>query len=121
MNLIDWPALVRNALWVLGLSIVLAAWSYLSWLAARRAVRVWRAVDWPVFVVPASAGLMLFAASLAWGAVRAWERILWIILAAAFLAQMAQSWRQARRQGWLPTLPIAEPPGQGSADHAADG
>ena len=39
MNLIDWPALARNALWILGLSIVLAAWSYVSWLAARRKVR----------------------------------------------------------------------------------
>jgi len=105
MSLIDWPSLVRNALWVLGLSIVLAAWSHMSWLAARRRVRAWRAVEWPVFVVPAVAGLAVFATSLAWGATRTWERVLWIILAAAFLAQMAQGWREARRQGWQPAPP----------------
>ena len=52
MNLIDWPALARNALWILGLSIVLAAWSYVSWLAAQRKVRTGRATGWPVFEVP---------------------------------------------------------------------
>ena len=102
MDLIDWPSLARNALWILGLSVVLATWSHVSWLAARRGVRAWRAVEWPVFVVPASTGLALFAVSLAWGATRTWERILWIILALAFLAQMAQGWRQARRHGWQP-------------------
>jgi hypothetical protein len=120
MSLIDWPSLVRNALWLLGLSVVLAAWSYLSWLAARRGVRVWRTIGWAVFEVPASAGLALFAISLAWGATRTWERILWIVLAAAFLAQMMQGWRQARRQGWLPLLPSSEAPGQNATDGASD-
>jgi hypothetical protein len=120
MSLIDWPALFRNALWILGLSIVLAAWSYVSWLAAQRRVRVWRTINWPVFVVPASAGLMLFATSLAWGATRMWERALWVILAAAFLAQLAQAWREARRQGWQPP-PTAEAPGQSATDDASDG
>jgi len=121
MNLIDWPAVVRNALWIVGLSIVLAAWSYLSWLAARRGVRVWRAIDWPMFAAPASAGLALFAASLAWGATRAWERILWIFLAAAFLAQMVQALRQARRQGWSPAPAASGTSAQNSADRPSAG
>jgi hypothetical protein len=107
MTLIDWPSLVRNALWILGLSIVLAAWSYASWLAARLRVRAWRAIEWPILVVPVSGGLMLFAASMAWGAARIWERVLWIALALAFLAQMTQGWREARREGWLPQLAAA--------------
>lgn len=119
MTLIDWPAVFRNALWILGLSIVLAAWSYVSWLAARRRVRAWRAVDWPVFIVPLSGGLMLFAVSMAWGATRVWERLLWIALALAFLVQMAQSWRETRRGGWLPR-PLAAPDDANSADSGAD-
>ena len=107
MNLIDWPALARNALWILGLSIVLAAWSYVSWLAAQRKVRTWRATGWPAFEVPAAAGLMLFAVSLAWGATRTWERLLWIVLALAFLAQFVLGWREARRLGWLPSAPAS--------------
>ena len=100
MNLIDWPALARNALWILGLAIVLAALSYTSWLAAARGVRLPRALGWPVFGVPSSAGLALFAASLAWGSTRPWERILWIILGLAFLAQVWLAWRSARARGW---------------------
>ena len=119
MNLIDWPSLARNALWILGLSIVLAAWSYVSWLAAQRKVRTWRATGWPAFGVPASAGLAIFAISLAWGATRPWERVLWIILAVAFLAQAAQGWREAHRQGWQPAL-SEEAPSLGSADDASD-
>jgi hypothetical protein len=117
MTLIDWPSLARNALWILGLSIVLAAWSYASWLAARRRVRAWRAIEWSVFVVPVSGGLMLFAASMAWGATRAWERILWIVLVLAFLAQMAQGCREARREGWQPQPAAAarDPNSSGSA------
>ena len=61
MTMIDWPSLARHALWILGLSIVLAAWSYVSWLAAQRKVRTWRATGWPAFEVPAAAGLMYFS------------------------------------------------------------
>jgi hypothetical protein len=111
MNLIDWPSLARNALWILGLSIVLAAWSYVSWLASQRKVRTWRATSWSAFEVPAAAGLTLFAASLAWGATRTWERLLWIALALAFLAQFVLGWRKARRQGWLPSAPASAAPG----------
>jgi hypothetical protein len=110
-NLIDWPALVRNSLWIGGLSIVLAAWSYTSWLAARRGLRVRRAIGWPAFQAPTAFGLLLFSASMAWGATRAWERALWIVLSLAFLAQAGLGWRQAQRCGWhlerqpTPTMP----------------
>jgi hypothetical protein len=102
MNLIDWPALARNALWILGLSIVLAAWSHMCWRAAQRGVRLRRAAGWPAFEAPSSAGLVLFAASLAWGATRSWERILWMVLGVAFLAQAGLGWRAAKRHGWQP-------------------
>jgi hypothetical protein len=120
MDLIDWPSLARNALWILGLSVVLAAWSYVAWLAARRGVRTRRALEWPVFVVPASSGLMIFAISLAWGATRTWQGVLWIVLAAAFLAQVAQGWREARRQGWQPA-PTVEALSAGADDDVSDG
>jgi len=100
MDLIDWPALIRNALWILGLSIVLATWSYVSWLAARHRERVWRAMNWPAFEVPSSAGLALFAASLAWGATRPWERVVWIVLGLLFLGQIVLGCRAAARRGW---------------------
>jgi hypothetical protein len=90
----------------------------MSWLAARRRVHAWQAIDWPVFAVPASLGLVGFAASLAWGATRTWERILWIVLAATFRTQAVLGWRQARRQGWQPRLP--EEASADSADAASN-
>jgi hypothetical protein len=96
MDLIDWPFVARNALWILGLSIAFAAWSYTSWWASAQHVRLRRALDTPRFQLPFSAGMVLFCASLAWGATRWWERVLWIILGLAFLWQVAVYWRAAK-------------------------
>jgi hypothetical protein len=108
MALIDWPSLARNALWIVGLSVVLAAWSYTSWLAARREVRLRQAIGWPAFEAVTSAGLALFSASLAWGATRSWERLLWIVLAALFLGEVLLGWRTAAGHGWLGDKDIAK-------------
>jgi hypothetical protein len=97
MNLIDWPYVVRNALWIAGLSIALAAWSYTSWWASVHHLRVRAAVARPSFEIPFSAGLLLFSASLAWGAERGWERALWAALAFLFAWQMAAAMRAAGR------------------------
>jgi hypothetical protein len=70
----------RNALWILGLSIVLASWSYTSWWASMRRIKVRHALGLPRFQTPFAVGLTLFCASLAWGSTRWWERGLWIVL-----------------------------------------
>lgn len=106
MDLIDWLGVVRNALWVLGLGIALAAWSHLSWWAALHHVRMRRALNLSRFQVPFSLGLVLFCSSLAWSATRWWERGLWIVLGVAFLWQVAAGWRFAARQGW--DIPLDE-------------
>jgi hypothetical protein len=90
LDLIDWSAVVRNALWIAGLSIVLAGWSYTSWWAARRGVRMRTALGRRIFLVPFAAGMALFSGSLAWGAGQLWERGLWILLVFAFSWQAAQ-------------------------------
>jgi hypothetical protein len=64
MDLIDWLGVARNALWILGLSIVLAAWSHLRWWAMSRQIKLRRAWEWPRFQAPFSAGLILFCISL---------------------------------------------------------
>lgn len=102
MSLIDWAGVARNALWILGLSIVLAAWSYVTWDAGQRRVRLRRAVTWPLLHVPVTAGLLLFSISLCWGARALWERIAWAALALAFVWQMVMGWRAAHSGGWRP-------------------
>lgn len=100
MDLIDWAGLARNALWVLGMSIALAAWSYASWWAMAHGMRFRAALPRPRFQLPSAAGWTLFCISLAWGATRWWERILWVALALAFLWQAFVWARQAVAQGW---------------------
>jgi hypothetical protein len=101
--MIDWVYVARNALWILGLSIALAALSYAGWWAAENdgaGPRVrWRAL-WglPVLTRPFAAGMTLFCASLAWGSTRWWETVLWALLGLAFVAQFIQAW-------WAPHTP----------------
>lgn len=100
MELIDWPGLIRNALWIVGLSIALAAWSHLSWWAPVHHVKLRQALSLSRFQVPFLAGLTLFCAGLAWGTTLWWERGLWGILGLAFLWQVIAGWRFASARGW---------------------
>lgn len=100
MDLIDWPGVARNALWIVGLSIGLAALSYASWWAKEHGLRMREALGRPFFTVPFAVGMAAFSISLAWSAVRWWERGLWIMLAAAFLWQLAADARRGARDGW---------------------
>ena len=94
MNLIDWPDVLRNTLWIMGLSLALAAWSHTSWWAGVHGQRVRAAVARPSFEVPFSAGMLLFLASLAWGAEHGWERVLWAALGLAFGWQVVAGMRR---------------------------
>jgi hypothetical protein len=92
---IDWLALARGALWILGLSIILAAWSYATWWASVHRVPWRRAVAMPMFTVPAFAGLALFSASLAWGLDRLWMRVLWAVIGVWCLWEIVRARRTA--------------------------
>ena len=99
MELIDWPYVARNALWLLGLSVAFAAWSHSSWRAAVHGQRLRQTLEQPLFVVPFAAGMLLLAASLAWGATRGWERLLWVSLGLWFAWELAVGVRRARGTG----------------------
>jgi hypothetical protein len=73
----DWLTLARGALWVSGLSLALAAWSYASWWASVHRLPLRQALGRNAFVAPFDLGLALFAAAMAWGAVATWERAAW--------------------------------------------
>jgi hypothetical protein len=100
MDLIDWPYVVCNALWILGLSVALAAWSYLSWWAWARGQRLRQALSLPLFVVPLSAGMLMFSVGMSWGAAHGGERALWAGLALWFAWEIVSSVRRAHREGW---------------------
>lgn len=101
--MIDWPGVARNALWILGLSIALAGWSYTVWWARMSQHGLRRALDRTAFQVPFNIGLLLFSVSLAWGATALWERLVWIALAIAFAWQVVLAVRAGRRNVETPS------------------
>ena len=95
MGQIDWLGLIWSAVWILGLSIALAAWSYASWWAGSHRVPVRRVVGLPIFTIPFFAGLALFSAGLAGGMDRLWLRALWIVAGLGCLWEVMRAWRSA--------------------------
>jgi hypothetical protein len=86
--MIDWWFVFVSALWILGLSIVLAAFSYHDWLR-RETGRRWKEVRaQPSWQFPFSGGMLLFCLGMGLGReVAWWERTLWGLLAASFVWQ----------------------------------
>ena len=91
---IDWLFVAVHSLWILGLSISLAAFSYHNWLRQElgRTLRAqWREPAWRV---PHFAGLLLVAISIvlmkpsSW-----WERVLWSILAIIWARDIHSGWK----------------------------
>jgi hypothetical protein len=82
---IDWYFVFTNSLWILGLSVVLAAFSYHHWLAGetgRRLREQFRESGW---LLPFSTGMFLVGVGFGLAeSARWWERTIWLALAASF-------------------------------------
>ena len=96
MQLIDWSGLARSALWITGLSLVLATCSHASWQSAQQRIGLRKMLDRAAYQAAATTGLSLFAVGCAWGAVQLWERLAWIALALTFAGWAFMGWRAAR-------------------------
>ena len=103
--MIDVWGVLHSALWILGLAIGLATWSYARWWAIRHEVRLRETVNMPKFVVPFCAGLALFSLGLALSGRRWWESAAWACLVLLSAAQGTYSWV---------TRPRTDQPGCGS-------
>ena len=98
--MIDWFGVFHNALWILGLAIVLAALSYADW---RRRLTVppvsfRKALAGPGFQAAVSLGFVLFCAGLALGSTVWWQIAAWAALGLLFAWQSLTSLRQLRRK-----------------------
>ena len=98
--MIDWWFVGVNALWILGLSIILAAFSYHNWLRRETGQRWKEAFARPWWRIPFSLGMLLFCLGLGLGrGIAWWERALWGVLAVSFAWQLSEAALQARRLG----------------------
>jgi hypothetical protein len=95
--MIDWIGIITNGTWILGLSIVIATWSYADWFAAlcSRAsrTRMREVLGQAAFRIALWSGLTLFCVGVALAGGRWWERILWGVLAAMSAVEVWQARR----------------------------
>lgn len=99
--MIDWFSIIATGMWIFGLSLALAAFSYAGWQAswigdslrtqlARGEVQ--NTFNW--------AGIF-FCAGLAAASQRWWEKGLWVLLAVVFLGQFLIVWLNDRKSHYL--------------------
>jgi len=81
---IDWWGFLHNALWVIGLAVVLAALSMTSYRAHEEGARLWQKLSEPGFLLPFNAGITLFCVGLLFSSQVWWEWVLWGVLLLAF-------------------------------------
>ncbi len=89
--MIDAWGVFSNALWILGLAVILAVWSYASYEAGRSKQRVRHKLDELGYALALNAGMLLFLAGMVATEDRGWARVLWSILGLGLIAESV--WR----------------------------
>lgn len=95
--MIDWWGVFSNSLWVLGLSVLLAAWSMAYYDAQRSDRKTLQILGEDGYSWAVTVGLVLFCAGLAATEDRVWAQILWGVLGVAFIGDQVLRWRKAER------------------------
>lgn len=88
---IDWLNILYNTLWIFGLALILAAFSYASWQADQQGQKLRQRLDSISFQFPLSIGLTFVSLGLTFLAQVWWERLIWLVFVGLFLFQSWQS------------------------------
>lgn len=100
--MIDVWGVFTNSLWILGLAVLLAVWSYASYEASRRKVKVRQVMHELGYALTLNVGMLLFLAGMATTEDRGWARGLWIVLGLGVIAESV--WRIIQhRKGATPS------------------
>ncbi|MBN1978299.1 MAG: hypothetical protein JW918_12960 [Anaerolineae bacterium] len=94
--MIDVWGVIANSLWILGLAVLLAVLSWAHWTASTEGNRLRDELKRPRTQQALGLGLLLFCAGLAATGHTWWERILWGLLAAAWIFQAWLAGRNKR-------------------------
>ncbi len=84
--MINWVSLAANSLWILGSSVILAAFSYGSWAASEQKQKLRLALRSSGTWLALHIGAVLICAGLAATSQPWYEILIWILLGIAFLA-----------------------------------
>jgi len=100
--MIDVWGVFSNSLWILGLAVLLAVWSYASYEAGRRKQRIRHVTHEFGYALALNAGMVLFLAGMATTEDRWWARVLWIVIGLGVIAESV--WRIIQhRKGAAPS------------------
>jgi threonine/homoserine/homoserine lactone efflux protein len=91
--MVDWAGMGKTALWVLGLAIILATWSWNEWWARVHKRSLRSVLGEARFQVPLSIGLFVFCVGMALSENTLWKTAVWAVLALLFAWQGVQTWR----------------------------
>lgn len=92
--MIDWLAVLINSLWILGLSILLASFSYQYWLAGQVKRPLRAQLNTPSFLQSFWLSLGLISAGLAGSSQTWWETSLWTLFTLLSLYNLFTANRQ---------------------------
>ena len=95
--MIPWRSVFFNFLWILGLAVLLADLGFHYWLAQREGSGLRAQFRLPSFQKGAWLGLGLFAVGLAGTVDRAWEVVVWALLALVCLVSLITTLRSDLR------------------------
>jgi len=96
--MVEWASLALNGLWVLGVAMILAAFSLSYYEAQRRGEQLWARLAAPGLRLPLAFGLLLISLGRALLGSRWWERVLWGLFGAASAWQLWTAWSESRRE-----------------------
>lgn len=93
--MIDWASVAFNAVWIAGLSIILAAFSYHSWLAGVTGRALRAALNDRSWKLSFSTGMLMTCVGLGYGLTwNRWVTALWTALGVSYAYQLLMSLRE---------------------------
>jgi multisubunit Na+/H+ antiporter MnhB subunit len=89
--MIHWYSVGFSALWILGLSLVVAALSFAYYQVEQQKRRFRQALEMPACRIMIGLGLVFFCLGWTGSVSSTWERIVWAVLAFVFAVQIWQA------------------------------
>lgn len=90
---INWPSIIINSFWIIGLAILLAAFSYHYWLAHEENRRLRDQLNQPAFQQFYWLSFVCVGIGLAGTSQKTWEMIVWIIFTLVSAVNTARAYK----------------------------
>lgn len=97
MSMAEVGIVVKNGLWILGLALLLATWSYARYAAYEAQVRTRDKLNELRYSLVLDVGLLLFVVGMAVTEMRIWARVLWVLIGVAVIFHSYLQVRMSRK------------------------